>query len=151
MASQKPWHRKFTASFIPTVSLAVAVIFIPPSTPAHADCEDGVAAVDSAMQDAINHLSAAEDLLEEALSGVDQATSTDQQTCSFLSGSQERYLAARNGFERCIVALDETLANCSSPDWSALTASPQHCQTNLDAVNTQLTTLPEDIARFCGE
>lgn len=151
MAFQKPWPVRYTVSFIRMASVAVTIYATAAGIPAHADCGEGVASVEAFMQDAIVDLQAAESLLEEARAGVELETATDQQTCAFLNGSQERYTTARAGFRRCIEAMDDALENCANPDWSSLSASPHYCQTHLDTIDTQLSSLPEELAQYCVE
>lgn len=110
-----------------------------------------MAGVEHAMQDGLGDLSRARDLLEEALSGVDQATASDAQTCGFLKGSRDTYTAALVHFEHCVARTDSALTDCPDASWAEVSASPALCEGRVTEIEKQLSTMPEDIARFCGE
>lgn len=106
--------------------------------------------IERSMQDGLSALTQANNLLEEALHGVDAATATEAQVCQFLKNSADAYQRAEVHYTQCQEQTDAALAQCNDVDWSALSASPQHCADHVAEIRTQLSTMPEDIARFCG-
>lgn len=102
------------------------------------------------MQDGLAAQTQANNLLEEAVHGVDAATSPDEQTCQFLQNSEEAYERAKAQYLLCQDRLDAALQNCSEGDWSSLSASPEHCGARVVEIQSKLSIVTEDIARSCG-
>lgn len=139
------WRKEFTAIFILTASVSG------PSPAAAQDCVQRLAGVEHAMQDGLGDLSRARNLLEEALRGIDHASADDAQTCGFLKGSHDAYSTALGHFQQCVTRTDSALSDCPGASWTDISANPALCETRVAEIDKQLSKMPGDIARFCGE
>lgn len=137
-------------SFIPMVSLASALAFATVARAGDTDCQDSVAAVELAMQDGLDDLAVGRDLRDEAQSHAGAAPGADSAACRFLTHGQQATLRAETHFRKCEEQLEAIRTRCTSPDWSALSASPQTCRATLKEIERDLISLAEERTVACG-
>lgn len=115
-------------------------------------CADALSQLESDMQDGLHQRQVGDGLLQEAIQGVDAATSDDALTCEFLKNSVEHYVEAQQSFQKCLISLERALKVCPSEqetDWDGLSASPALCQEQVEALDEQIQSAQQDIDTLC--
>ena len=103
------------------------------------------------MQDGLSDLAAARGLRDEARFHRDKPAGPDSTACRFLSNGRDAYRRASSHFRTCETRLDEILGQCSDPDWSILSASPETCTLTRSEIDSSLETLAGERSAARGE